>query len=183
MSSTKHPILVPDELWRAAKVAAQASGSSVTDVINDALRDLVRQAPLRSPVEWRTVAGLRDYRVNRSGEIQSKRTGAWFPIRGWLSGSGYLYVKVVDDMGRKRSRTVHTVVAEAFHGQRPEGMEVRHLDGVRTNNSAANLCYGTPSENRYDSVRHGTHPSLARRRSRTVNPPCTHDLDGDREAG
>jgi hypothetical protein len=50
---------------------------------------------------------------------------------------------------------VHPLVAAAFIGPRPDGMEIRHLDGERFNNAAVNLCYGTPSENARDRVNHG----------------------------
>lgn len=184
MSETRRPDFVPDELWQAAVATAEASGRSVTAVVNDALRNFVRRAPRRpAPVVWRAIPSLSDYRVSDRGEIQSKRTGAWCPLKGWLSGSGYMYVKVVDNSGRSRSRTAHSLIAEAFYGPRPDGLEVRHLDGVYTNNTPGNLCYGTPSENRYDSVRHGTHRSVAGRRARTVYPSGTHDLDGEALVG
>lgn len=46
----------------------------------------------------------------------------------------------------------------------PIGFEVRHLNGDSLCNYLANLAYGTPSENRHDSVRHGTHGWLAKNR-------------------
>jgi hypothetical protein len=60
--------------------------------------------------------------------------------------------------GRKRSNQyVHQLVAHAFLGPRPDGAEVRHLDGGRFNNRADNLAYGSKSENALDAVRHGAH--------------------------
>lgn len=56
------------------------------------------------------------------------------------------------------NRKVASLVMLAFVGERPEGMDIRHLDGVVTNNNLSNLCYGTRSENILDCVRHGTHP-------------------------
>lgn len=56
-----------------------------------------------------------------------------------------------------RTKLVHALVAEAFYGSRPTGQHVRHLNGDKLDNSAENLCYGTESENRRDSVKHGTH--------------------------
>lgn len=50
----------------------------------------------------------------------------------------------------------HVVVAETFHGARPDGLEVRHLDGQRDNCAAANLAWGTRSQNMRDKDRHGT---------------------------
>lgn len=49
--------------------------------------------------------------------------------------------------GSYSSRLVHTLVAEAFIGARPEGHEVNHIDGVKTNNGRANLEYVTRSGN------------------------------------
>lgn len=50
---------------------------------------------------------------------------------------------------------VHQLVARAFHGPRPKGQEVRHLDGDPQNNRADNLSYGTRTENLLDIYRTG----------------------------
>lgn len=55
------------------------------------------------------------------------------------------------------TRSVHSLVAEAFLGPRPEGQEVRHLDGNGMNNDVSNLVYGTRQQNQRDRVEHGTH--------------------------
>nr|WP_232111245.1 HNH endonuclease signature motif containing protein [Nocardia wallacei] len=57
----------------------------------------------------------------------------------------------------RKLRTAHSLVAEAFIGPRPEGLQVCHNDGDPTNNMLANLRYDTPSENQTDIVRHGKH--------------------------
>lgn len=44
-------------------------------------------------------------------------------------------------------RSVHSLVATAFIGPYPKGMEINHIDGVKTNNHADNLEYVTRSEN------------------------------------
>lgn len=45
----------------------------------------------------------------------------------------------------------------AFVGNRPQDMKhIRHLNGNPLDNRLDNLVYGTPSENAYDRVRHGT---------------------------
>lgn len=59
-------------------------------------------------------------------------------------------------LGRGHSRTVHSLVAAAFIGPCPQGQEVRHKDGTRTNNTADNLEYGTRTDNLRDAIRHGT---------------------------
>jgi len=55
-----------------------------------------------------------------------------------------------------RIHYVHQLVAAAFFGPRPEGLETRHLDGNPANNTPGNLVYGTHTENAQDMVRHGT---------------------------
>lgn len=51
--------------------------------------------------------------------------------------------------------TVHGLVAEVFIGPRPEGLDVCHNDGDKSNNRASNLRYDTHSENQKDEVRAG----------------------------
>jgi hypothetical protein len=68
--------------------------------------------------------------------------------------SGYVRV-VLSNAGRRLDDQLHAVIARTFHGPRPEGLEVRHLSGIQSDNSAANLKYGTSSENARDTVAHG----------------------------
>ena len=74
------------------------------------------------------------------------------------------YPMVILSLGERREgRYVHDLVALAFLGERPDGMEVRHLDGkgenaaLRDADGNLRLAYGTHSENQFDQVRHGTH--------------------------
>jgi DNA invertase Pin-like site-specific DNA recombinase len=53
---------------------------------------------------------------------------------------------------------VHQLVLLTFVGPLPEGQEVRHLNGDRSDNRLENLCYGTRKENANDAVEHGTQP-------------------------
>ena len=57
---------------------------------------------------------------------------------------------------------MHSLVALAFLGTRPDGFDVRHLDGDRLNCALANLAYGTRSENQRDKRRHGTDHNVAK---------------------
>lgn len=56
------------------------------------------------------------------------------------------------------------MVAAAFIGPKPDGMEVRHLNDIRDDNRAVNIAYGTRSQNMYDSIRNGTHNRASRDR-------------------
>lgn len=66
--------------------------------------------------------------------------------------SGYPQVVLYKDR-RGISKAVHQLVALAFIGPRPDGQEVRHLDGDATNATRTNLAYGTSTENEADKVR------------------------------
>lgn len=68
---------------------------------------------------------------------------------------GYLQV-FLQRPGESRMLSVHQVVAAAFIGPRPPGMETRHLDGNKLNCHPGNLAYGTGAENMQDQARHGT---------------------------
>lgn len=63
---------------------------------------------------------------------------------------------------------------EAFVGPRPEGLEVRHLDGDPSNNVLSNLTYGTRSDQRMDDVRNGVHPTASK-----THCPQGHPYSGD----
>ena len=68
---------------------------------------------------------------------------------------GRLQVKLVGASGPKTA-LAHRVVASAFLGECPAGMQVAHNDGDPTNNAIANLRYATPLENTADKHLHGT---------------------------
>jgi hypothetical protein len=120
---------------------------------------------------WRPVRAWGDlYEVSNLGNVRSlDRTRMVEGSRGvvslrryrgrilkqWRSSGGYPQVGLHRD-AVKVTRDVHPLVAEAFHGPCPEGMEVAHLDGDRANNRADNLAFKTHAENEADKVRHGT---------------------------
>jgi hypothetical protein len=59
---------------------------------------------------------------------------------------GHAGVILYGDFGAKR-RTVHSLVAEAFIGSRPDGMDINHKDRNPRNNRPENLEYLTHKEN------------------------------------
>ena len=64
---------------------------------------------------------------------------------------GYRFVTLSID-NKHFHKTIHSMVAEAFIGKRPKGHHVNHKDGNKTNNSAENLEYVTPSGNARHSL-------------------------------
>jgi hypothetical protein len=71
---------------------------------------------------------------------------------------GYLRFNLYRGSGQWTQHGVHAAVCIAFHGPRPDGLQVRHLDGNPLNNHASNLVWGTQTENESDKVLHGTRP-------------------------
>ena len=92
-------------------------------------------------------------------------------LRAALSKRGGYPIVSLYAHGKNKMRYVHSLVAEAFIGTRPEGMEVCHGDGDPNNNHVENLRYGTQSDNELDKVRHGTHTNAAKTRC-----PLGHEL-------
>lgn len=97
--------------------------------------------------------------------------GQW--VKPQVGGRGYPIMRIKGEGGRQRTVSVHALVAAAFLGARPEGLEVRHLNGNRLDSRRENLAYGTSSENHMDMVRHGRHPN-----ARKTHCPRGHPYDG-----
>jgi hypothetical protein len=106
---------------------------------------------------WKAVT-IRDgkyigkYEVSEDGKVRSA-------INGRFKGSkpGTILKQVFDEKGYLRVNLyfnakgsparVHRIVAEAFLGDRPEGMTVNHIDGNKVNNHVENLEYVSNKEN------------------------------------
>ena len=112
---------------------------------------------------WLPVAGFPGYEVSDQGNVRSMpRKGAdgrrlgGRTLRPRPTPTGYLRVGLCLDR-EVVDRYIHQLVAEAFLGPRPEGMDVAHWDGKPGHNAASNLRYASRSENQLDMRRHGTH--------------------------
>ena len=57
-------------------------------------------------------------------------------------------------IGKGNSRTVHSLVLEAFTGPAPKGCEARHLNGVPGDNRWENLVWDDRGENTRDKKHH-----------------------------
>lgn len=81
---------------------------------------------------WRPVAGHPRYLVSDRGNVMRVGGRVLKPQR---TSRGYLKVA----LGRSNQVYVHALVCETFHGPRPPGHHVDHIDFDRTNNAAENL--------------------------------------------
>jgi hypothetical protein len=106
---------------------------------------------------WKQIDGLL-YEVSDLGRVRRSAPGRGTfvgrIIKPNLTKGGYWNIGI----GRKsggRTRLVHQLVAEAFLGRCPDGQEVNHKNGVKTDNHASNLEYVTRSENAKHAFRIG----------------------------
>lgn len=99
--------------------------------------------------EWADVPGHPGYQASRDGQILGPAGKVMRPMK---MTTGHLYVIT----GARKKLWVHHAVLLAYTGPRPEGQECRHLDGNPRHNHAANLTWGTRTENMRDKALHGT---------------------------
>ena len=110
---------------------------------------------------WRSVVGYEGiYEVSNNGRVRRVATHAGRAQDRLLKPArftaGYPGV-TLSHRGFRRSATVHHLVTAAFLGPAPDGMQVRHLNGNRSDNRLSNLRYGTALENAADKTAHGTY--------------------------
>lgn len=71
-----------------------------------------------------------------------------------VTREGYAIAHLQVD-GVRSTPTIHELVLAAFVGSRPAGLDVNHINGVKTDNRLSNLEYVTRSENHKHAVRTG----------------------------
>lgn len=126
--------------------------------------------------KWKDITGYEGlYQVSDQGQVRSldRRDSLGRLHRSQIksqrkSNKGYFVLdlykgegpRTCGGGGKGRTFTVHKLVATEFCVREDdiEGkVEVCHLDGDRENNKAENLVWGNTTDNRHDSVAHGTH--------------------------
>lgn len=113
------------------------------------------------------IPGYPGYLAGDDGTIYTKKrrgfaakNGPVYPPKVLIASSRsvaspYLSVSLHHE-GAQVTEDVHVLVCRAFHGEPLDGQEVRHLNGDPHDNRAANLAWGTRSENQRDKLAHGT---------------------------
>lgn len=101
--------------------------------------------------------GFSLYRFRSDGEVVSLHKGSARILSGGVDKDGYRKFVLIDDLGARRYVRRASLICTAFHGPRPKGLEVRHLDGSRDNDAPSNLAWATHKENIADKLAHDTH--------------------------
>lgn len=102
--------------------------------------------------EWRICPSYPKIEASNLGRIRNAETKR---VRNASPGRrGYTLISFWHNK-RLIARSLHSLVADAFLGDRPAGAQIRHLDGNPRNNAVTNLAYGTARENARDRICHG----------------------------
>ena len=95
------------------------------------------------------------YCAGSDGYVYSQKQGEWKRLAGCPTSKGYLSV-TLSEYGKRSTKSVSVVICKAFYGDPPNShSQVRHLNGVQTDNRPANLAWGTQYENWADRKVHG----------------------------
>ena len=108
---------------------------------------------------WRQVEDFPRYEVSDEGRVRYASTGRM--RKSWTEQSGHKTVSLRNPGEKGKRVKVHRLVAKAFLPNPDNLPFVRHLDDVPGHNRLGNLSWGTNSDNQFDSIRNGTHYSLA----------------------
>jgi hypothetical protein len=123
------------------------ANNSLSRVSHDNRRD----NPL---IEWRLCGAHPQYEVSNTGQVRHRITG--YIKKQRPDTKGYLVVTVAaDNKARRKPVRVHNLVAPAFLGPCPPGMQPDHLDTNKLNNHATNFEYVTSGENTRRAFRAG----------------------------
>lgn len=143
-------------------------------------------------MEWKRIPSLDGYEASDTGEIRSMdRVQEFIGYRGATCrrvklgrvlklnnhSAGYLCCTVTTLEGKQTKKTVHSLVMEAFHGPRPKGMWINHLNGNKKDNRLENLEYCTASDNQRHAVAMGLAPKPPLRRGTANSHKCRLDED------
>lgn len=116
-------------------------------------------SPKGGNIEWRLILPEGIYSVSETGEVRRevayhKSRGPKCVLRPKTDRYGYCVVCICINNVRTW-RTVHSLVAAAFLGPRPSGMQINHVNGDKTDNRPANLEYVTGQQNERHAAAHG----------------------------
>lgn len=99
---------------------------------------------------WKPAPKYKNLEVSNFGRARSVRPGRATQIRKLgVSDSGYFTIMVYPAQGtgkKQGGKTLHTIITEVFHGERPEGMVASFRDGDKKNCYADNLYWTLPSK-------------------------------------
>jgi hypothetical protein len=108
------------------------------------------------PREYWRQAPFEGLQISDQGRLRDPASGEIIETKAYATKpGGSLYM-------RFRHRYLHEMVLTTFMRPARPKEQCRHLNGNSLDNRLENLAWGTPSEDNYDRVRHGTHQHAKR---------------------
>lgn len=108
---------------------------------------------------WKKIPSLNNrYMVSDTGIVKSLITNKILKLQ--INKGGYYITTFRPSKNKILTRTIHTLVAECFLGERPKGYVINHKDGNKKNNNASNLEYTTYSGNLIHAYNTGLHKKM-----------------------
>lgn len=103
---------------------------------------------------WKPIPGFEtEYHVSNLGRVKTVKQGAGIVTNRILKPGYNLCGYVQYTLGRYGGRhSAHLLVMRAFVGEKPEGYEINHINGIKSDNRVENLEYCTKSENKMHSI-------------------------------
>lgn len=99
---------------------------------------------------WKDIPGYEDlYQVSNIGNIRIKnyrKSGKPKIRKASNNKCGYIGINLIKD-GKAHYHLVHRLVYSAFIGTIPEGMQINHINEIKSDNRICNLNLMTPMEN------------------------------------
>lgn len=100
-----------------------------------------------------------NYKIYKSGDIYSMTSSRM--LTPYLGKNGYMYITLIHKDGKRRTKTLHTLLATAFLDNPDNLAQVNHIDGVKHNNDLNNLEWSSPSHNVRHAFTNGLTVSIA----------------------
>ena len=96
---------------------------------------------------WKDITGYNGlYKISNKGRVLSLRKDN---ILKPIDSHGYKYVHLCNKYHKRKNKSVHRLVCEAFIDNPNNLPEINHIDGNKANNSVDNLEWCTPAQNSY----------------------------------
>lgn len=117
---------------------------------------------------WKPILNHEEYEVSNMGRVRNRKRGTVLsPSKNKENKWGYWRV-ILWKNNKPRCVPVHTLVAAAFLGERPDGYVVDHIDADKLNNKACNLEYVTQTENIRRAIQKGLNPRVKSLSNETI---------------
>lgn len=131
---------------------------------------------------WKAIPGWEGlYQASDQGRIRSLPIAGKYQhrrgrvLKPAICHKGYQHLRLSGLDGSYKAFKVHTAVAAAFLGPRPDGMQVNHINGIKTDNRACNLEYVTCRENIRHGWEHGLYSAAHSRGSNNIHSRLTQE--------